>query len=144
MDPFLVHPRDPQRILAVLGLHNVVARDLQKLLCDITKRSRILHKENRFRSLRRSSAALSASAAVDGPIHSGQVELKRRALSRFAVHPNVSTALLDGSVYGRKTQPCPIRLGRKEWLEDVRRYVCIHAHSWVAHRYHHVTTGQHR
>src|SRR5882762_2543178 len=24
MDPFLVHPRDPQRILAVLGLYNVV------------------------------------------------------------------------------------------------------------------------
>src|SRR6266404_2185162 len=129
MDPFLVHPRDPQRILAVPGLHNVVAGDLQKLLCYITERIRILDQENRFRSLQRSSAALSGYAAIDDPVHSGKVDLKCRALSRFAVHPNVSTALLDGSVYRGKAQPCPIRLGRKKWLEDVCRYLCIHPHS---------------
>src|SRR5580704_15567889 len=54
-------------------------------------------------------------------IHTGQINLERAAFSRFAVHPDVATALLDDSVDGREPQSSAASalFGGEEGLENV-------------------------
>src|SRR5256885_1284078 len=77
---------------------------------------------------------------VRGSIGGGKVHLERRAFARFAVQPDVATALLDDAIDGRETEPgaAADRLGRKERLEDPRLRVLIHPSAGVGDGQHHV------
>src|SRR5690349_7775219 len=72
-----------------------------------------------------------------------QVNLKRRAFARSAVHPDVSIALFDDAVNSRQAEPCALAsfLCGEEGFKDVCQDCQVHSCSAVAYRQKHVISG---
>ncbi len=79
---------------------------------------------------------------LGGFLRAGKVYLERRAVPQFAVDPNITPALFDNSVNGRKpkTRPLTLLLSSKEGLKDTGLGLGVHAASCIAHRQHLIPT----
>jgi len=75
----------------------------------------------------------------------GEVDLERRPPVAFAVHPDVSVALLDDAVDGGQAEPRPLSLflGGEKRIEKALLRLFVHACPCVAHREHGVRAGGH-
>src|SRR5579864_8370306 len=73
-----------------------------------------------------------------------QVNFERRAVSRFAVNPDMAAALPDDSIDRRKAQTCalPELLGGEERFEDAGLSLRVHANPCVSNRQEDVGPGQ--
>src|SRR5579864_8274570 len=75
--------------------------------------------------------------------HQWEVDLEGGATSQFALHHDISAALLHDSIYGGKAQSGSLALflGGEERLEDPRLRLAIHAHAGVADHERHIAAG---
>src|ERR1700724_3389505 len=71
---------------------------------------------------------------------SGEINCKGRALSRRAVHPDISITLFNDAVHRRKSQSCTLAsfLGSEEWLKDMGKDAGVHTRTRIGHRQKHV------
>src|SRR5208282_1643452 len=69
-------------------------------------------------------------------IRAGEIDLKRRSVSRFTVDQDVSGALLDNAVYGGQAQTGAFAhlFGGEEGLEDARHGSRVHAAAGITDR----------
>src|SRR5207237_7051646 len=73
-----------------------------------------------------------------------QVNLEHGAAADFAVHFNMTAALLDDAVDRGQAQARALAdfLGREEWLENLRAHRLSHAAAAVAYDQHYERTGR--
>src|SRR5690348_3357094 len=96
---------------------------------------RILCQENAFRTRQRFNRTKLALFRLRLTYILGEINLKGRAASECALHPNVSVTLLDNAVDGCQTQPSSFApfLGREEWLKHMCERGRVHANPRVSH-----------
>src|SRR6267378_8319376 len=74
-----------------------------------------------------------------------QIDFKGGAFIRFAVNPDIPTALFHNSVHGRETEACAFAyfFGGEKRFKDARLRIVIHSYPRVADSEHHVFTWSH-
>src|ERR1700732_2452420 len=105
----------------------------------------VFHEKNGFISWRRSAGRSLCGAFIGFRQHLRKINLEGRAVSHFAVHPDVSAALLHDAVHRCQAEPGAFALlfrGKKR-LENARLCCCVHSAAGVAHNQHYVMAGAH-
>src|SRR2546423_9730289 len=99
-------------------------------MVEVAQRSIILDQENGFTAtLKRRRMA----HCFLGAVRPGQVDLERRSMSHFAVHPNMAPTLFHNAVYRREPEASPaiFFLRREKWFKDVLLDFRIHSRSGI-------------
>src|SRR5438093_385955 len=75
-------------------------------------------------------------------VNARKINPKRASFTRFAVNPDLSSALLYDAEASGKPQTGPGRFGREKWLKNPASCRFVHSNSGVAEHKHHVSSGK--
>src|SRR5438094_703454 len=111
---------------------------------DLANALLVFREEDRFFSWRR-GARHDRCSFIDGLGYLRQIDFERGSMARFAIHPDVASALFYDAVHHRKSEPSALSrmFCREEWLKDARPCFTAHTSSCVANHQHDVITTFH-
>src|SRR6266536_5803252 len=115
--------------MSLSRLKNSVTLPFQDPARQDRDRALILNEQDRLLSTGRSGEHLTDLRGREGLLHSGEEDFARRAQAGLAVHPDISTTLLDDTVDSRHSQPGSLALlfGREKRLEDMSERRLVHS-----------------
>src|SRR5579872_3780959 len=137
VDCCVVRTQQVERDPAVFGLHNRKAMLNQHLPRQRAHQRVILDQKNGFPIASWWESLGVAFASNSQFVFSArQIDLECRPATRFAVDPDVTSALFDDSIHRRQTKTGALSqfFGCKEWLKDTSNRSLVHAASVVADR----------
>src|SRR5215467_4353576 len=127
-------------LLSISGAQYRVSGLLEHGGCQLAHLRIVFNHQNRLVPILNCGGRLLSVNRFRRPIHSREVDLERRTLAKFAVHPDEATTLLYYSVYSREPQARSFTdfFRGKERLKNASLCCRVHAVSCVTDSEHNV------